>query len=578
MRKRSPLDPLYVTALCHGPSPADFRAAVEPTGRCIQGKPVRRYPYGVVMPEGDRNLHAIYMYERPDAKLVRDYMREVALAVKHLHENGIVHEDVKLLNVIRMEGRLCLIDLDAAADLDRGDFAGGKFSSGVVPPEMFYKLESKEEEAQYQQYWGHIDRHSPEWAKLRPVDTGHGVYVVRAWRRLVSVGAGDDNSTNTSTYANVHADADTVGCQKSSPPYALRAAAYTHDVWALGVMLFQLLFGESLVAVNRDDDLAGPSAVLRAATWTDKEIVERIERCQGLLEEANTVSSTVAVDLLVKLLKVDPSERFQCVEDILFHPFLFHPHVTHSMESTPFIELATAMEMTPLALVPAIVSSQWRFNKLDAQLSTENVSGTASGSVLNKQSSHPVLAVQELYSLTEAILTEKVHRALSLPVDVKSHLWERVRDEAGRFTAVQLSILTNLVIKVDEANVHRFNEFFPLVKDAVALQFPSKPRQSTGEPVLLYMQATTAKPHYEKVLCKNYDCLFLCPISTLFLSFFFLSCVNLDFFLPSCLPSSLNPGMAIGDSSLCCGKSSREIMHRTSGCEKLSQSMRKGGS
>ena len=86
-------------------------------------------------------MQVIFLHERPDEHQIRSMMTQVFEAVKHLHSKGIAHNDLKALNILRMDGgdkHLRLIDLDAATEID-GDsdllsFVGAKFSSGILPP------------------------------------------------------------------------------------------------------------------------------------------------------------------------------------------------------------------------------------------------------------------------------------------------------------------------------------------------------------------------------------------------------------------------------------------------------------
>lgn len=50
-----------------------------------------------------------------------------------MHRNGVMHGDVKPLNIMRCDGRVKLIDLDASASLLNG-YSGGKSSSAYLPP------------------------------------------------------------------------------------------------------------------------------------------------------------------------------------------------------------------------------------------------------------------------------------------------------------------------------------------------------------------------------------------------------------------------------------------------------------
>ena len=77
--------------------------------------------FALVMPAADRNLQEIFVKERPDVNTTRVLAQQVAKALDHLHDRGIMHGDLKMLNVVRVGARLQLIDLDAAAVIERFD-------------------------------------------------------------------------------------------------------------------------------------------------------------------------------------------------------------------------------------------------------------------------------------------------------------------------------------------------------------------------------------------------------------------------------------------------------------------------
>ena len=56
-----------------------------------------------------------------------------------MHEKGFIHGDLKPLNIMRVAAKMKLIDLDRACECISGQtFAGLKYSSGFVPPEMVF--------------------------------------------------------------------------------------------------------------------------------------------------------------------------------------------------------------------------------------------------------------------------------------------------------------------------------------------------------------------------------------------------------------------------------------------------------
>eukprot|EP01030_Chromulinospumella_sphaerica_P011484 gene11484-11277_t len=78
------------------------------------------FRYVIVMPAADRNLDAIYRTERPNPTLIKDLMRELALSIQSVHNSQLLHGDLKLLNILRVDKHIRLIDLDASAQLGDG--------------------------------------------------------------------------------------------------------------------------------------------------------------------------------------------------------------------------------------------------------------------------------------------------------------------------------------------------------------------------------------------------------------------------------------------------------------------------
>jgi len=174
------------------------------------------YPHGIVLPAGDRNLLSIFQSERPSTAEIPLLVKQVTEAVHHLHSKDLMHGDIKMNNVVRQGNRLCLMDFDAAASLSNGSLACAKFSSGVLPPEMFAKL-TKDEKGKYNKYWNGDDEELPE--KCCAKTTKRGKHMA------VKTFAVEDDDTPR--------DLDAL-------PFEPLEASSSLDVWSLGCMLFMM--------------------------------------------------------------------------------------------------------------------------------------------------------------------------------------------------------------------------------------------------------------------------------------------------------------------------------------------------
>ena len=234
--------------------------------------------HAIVMDAADRNLFQIYQSERPDLNKVRVLMRETMECVQHLHEKGLVHGDIKMLNVVRLtlDNRLRLIDLDAAAKVSRHDpdYVCSKFSSAILPPECFAKLDAGQV-AKFEAYFEGVDAELRE--KVAPkVDKRGASYVVKTFS-LTEDGAPKINGL----------------------PYEPEEASVAVDYWSLGALLFQLVAGEPLVPSNRDDDCVNAKSMAILASWNDHAAKKNLA----------VIKDAAAWDLASKLLVRDPEQR-----------------------------------------------------------------------------------------------------------------------------------------------------------------------------------------------------------------------------------------------------------------------------
>ena len=255
---------------------------------------MKYYPHALVMPAADRSMDSIIRQERPDVGYTRELMREVAQALQHIHHSGIMHGNLNALNVVRIDSKMVLLDLGSAVQFgDAGSATGARFSSGVLPPEMFATL-TKEEEEQYEEYWKDEMRKGSEvWAKICPVKLHNGSAVVV---RTVDEDRPDGNGL----------------------PYDLVSASDMVDIWAFGLLMYCCVnpTGNSLLSVNQDGDLVRTIENFDAASnWGDDEFTSAV---------LHNVPDPLAADLLLKILRRNPAHRYD-ITQILAHPYFTDP-------------------------------------------------------------------------------------------------------------------------------------------------------------------------------------------------------------------------------------------------------------
>ena len=215
----------------------------------------------------------------------------------------------QMLNVVRVGERLKLIDFDASATIAKmgaePSFAGAKFSSAVLPPEMLHRLEGDSPRRQFEAHFAEeIATNTALWTKIAPKDG----YVVKTFL--------------TKDDANL--------------PYELVEANSSLDLWSLGMMLFELLTGDMLVPSNRDQDFSSASAMKAIHEWDENSTAAKRRFAK--------IDDPSARDLVQNLLKREPADR-PSARKSLEHP-LFQANPKAS-----FADLRTAVD-APLIAMP----------------------------------------------------------------------------------------------------------------------------------------------------------------------------------------------------------------------------------
>ena len=228
----------------------------------------------LVMPLADRNLFVALKQERwagKNIEEVRHVFVQLVHCVEHMHEKGVLHADLKTLNIVRTSGQWKLIDLDAACVIGQ-EPVGHKSSSAYVPPEAIY-----------------ID------------ETTDSACV----RSVVAVNKGEEN-------------------------YELLTAHPSFDVWSLGCILYQMCTTDvkPLFQGGQDDNLVGVRKgvdnLFALAEWNP---ALKADKLADVLDK-------LARNLLSQMLHKDPLQR-PTLSRVLAHPFLSGTKVARLVGEKP---------------------------------------------------------------------------------------------------------------------------------------------------------------------------------------------------------------------------------------------------
>jgi serine/threonine protein kinase len=95
------------------------------------------YPFVLVMQCADRSLHDACAKERIAGfrfTEIQQITRDIAQCLQTLHANSVCHGDLKQRNVIRLDGKWILCDMDSATHFNKP--VGDKTSTAYCPPEL----------------------------------------------------------------------------------------------------------------------------------------------------------------------------------------------------------------------------------------------------------------------------------------------------------------------------------------------------------------------------------------------------------------------------------------------------------
>jgi ankyrin repeat protein/serine/threonine protein kinase len=305
-RQRYDLDSKYVVSILNTHqkfTPDDSRneflkgGVVHPSWRALK-QDFEGFDHCIVMPKGDCDLRSLY-FQGLDIATIRNYTKQIAEALQHLHQNHIIHGDVRLRNIVRVGGRMQLLDLDASAFLvecqnppeGMTKYAGAKFSSGILPPEMFTRInEGGTFLKKWKEHFGVRDVSNTAqeelWNRIRP---RNGIVM---------------KTFNPSKLQQMEV--------QFGPKY-LEIANERLDIWSFGIMLFTLLANQDFFNVDRDDNLKTDQDFVRVIQYDTQSLAVRLRGAR--------IRDRSAIDLLKKVLHPDPKERLDSFNEVLGHSF-----------------------------------------------------------------------------------------------------------------------------------------------------------------------------------------------------------------------------------------------------------------
>ena len=228
----------------------------------------------LVMPLADRNLFVALKQERwagKNMEEVRHVFVQLLHCVEHMHEKGVLHADLKTLNIVRTAGQWKLIDLDAACEIGK-EPVGHKSSSAYVPPEAIYV----------------------------------------------------DEKTDSACVRSV------VAVKKGEANYELLMAHPSFDVWSLGCILYQMCTADvkPLLQGGQDDNLVGVRKgvdnLFSLAEWSPELKADKLA----------DVPDKLARNLLSQMLHKDPLQR-PSLARVLAHSFLSGKKVARLVGEKP---------------------------------------------------------------------------------------------------------------------------------------------------------------------------------------------------------------------------------------------------
>ena len=270
-------------------------------------KGVPQYPYLITMAQADRDLLSAIQHEHfagRDFERVKLYATQILEALMHVHSKGILHGDIKPLNVVRSGGRFKLIDLGSSVRF--GSFAGtSKVSTAYLPPEMVFKkvavFSGKLEAAPNEEKTDYFSTHERQDYALS-TKTGLAVFAPEHKE-------GDKEREPTAADYSAPGEKPKKPVSES-PSVDPMPAVPAMDMWSFGVLLYLMATGENLFVSDISDNIDEKQLQGVLEPFPDAFKQQRLEKCPDHWTR----------NLIFQCLSRDPRRR-PLPEEALQHPY-----------------------------------------------------------------------------------------------------------------------------------------------------------------------------------------------------------------------------------------------------------------
>lgn len=293
---------------------------------------LNRYCCALVRPETGESVESKLLQKKVKMEDIKKYLKQIGSALDCLHNNGISFSGIDTSSIVSVNGTL-MFSNDNVANFIAEGYCGSKFTSGVMPPEMFVQLDAEGLKS-YHRYWEHVcddakvaqtllpndvvlinervndflfDNKNPAmwgfevlwermesneyfWKKIRPRLVDGNYYVLKCFRI-------DERTGHPFSSASL--------------PYDLVPLSESISSWMFAVLMFELCSGEPLLPVNRRKDLIDDDAFLKLLAWDI--------HSDYATKKLAIISDPLSRDLLRKILV--HNEHRLGIAEALNHPF-----------------------------------------------------------------------------------------------------------------------------------------------------------------------------------------------------------------------------------------------------------------